>query len=43
MTVPGGVAKPMAVAGFVLLTIGFLIIARRKTRGGWKWRWGTRD
>jgi hypothetical protein len=43
MRVPDGVAKRVAVAGFVLLTTGFLVIVRLKTRGGWKWRWGTRD
>ena len=25
------------------LTIGFVIITRRTTRGGWRWRWGERD
>ncbi len=23
-----------------VLTAGFLELARRRTRGGWKWRWG---
>jgi hypothetical protein len=43
MKLPGHSAKFMTVAGFVLLTIAFVAIARRKTQGGWKWRWGKAD
>ncbi|TCM17798.1 hypothetical protein EDF56_105141 [Novosphingobium sp. PhB165] len=28
---------------FLLATGLFLVIAARRTRGGWKWRWGERD
>ena len=29
-----------ALALFLMLTAGFFEQARRRTRGGWKWRWG---
>ena len=32
---PGG-----ALALILVLTVGFIELARRRTRGGWKWRWG---
>lgn len=28
---------------FFALTAGFTELARRRTRGGWKWRWGGSD
>lgn len=28
---------------FIPLTIIFLLIAWRTTKGGWRWRWGDRD
>jgi hypothetical protein len=35
---------PHSVLGFVAITIGataaLLVIVARKTRGGWRWRWG---
>jgi len=31
------------VAALVPLTIAFLVIAGRTTRGGWRWRWGEDD
>ncbi|MBR0552269.1 hypothetical protein [Stakelama marina] len=33
-----GIAAKLAVG--VPLTIGFMVIAARKTDGGWHWRWG---
>lgn len=33
-------------AAFALLipaTLALVVIAARKTRGGWRWRWGERD
>ena len=30
----------LGVAGIVVLTILFLVIAARRTRGGIRWRWG---
>ena len=35
---PGG-----ALALVLVLTVGFIELARRRTRGGWKWRWGGDD
>jgi hypothetical protein len=43
IALPGGPGKTAAVVGFALLTVGFAAIARRKTRGGWKWRAGKED
>ena len=35
---------PLAFLALVLpLTIAFIWIAKRTTRGGWKWRWGRKD
>lgn len=34
-------ARP--ITGIVILTILFLIIVARRTRGGWRWRWGDGD
>jgi hypothetical protein len=31
------------VAALVPLTVAFLVIAGRTTRGGWHWRWGEED
>lgn len=33
----------LAVIGILVLTALFLLIVRRRTRGGWKWRWGDED
>jgi hypothetical protein len=34
----------IAFAGIVLgATAALLVIAARKTRGGWRWRWGKED
>jgi hypothetical protein len=43
VALPYPAAKAMTIAGFALLTIGFVAVARRRTRGGWKWRWGGED
>ncbi len=32
-----------AVAAVALLLIGFIVIAAKTTRGGWRWRWGDDD
>ncbi len=31
------------VVGIVILTILFLVIVARRTRGGWRWRWGEKE
>jgi len=36
--------RPAAlIAAMVPLVFGFLVIAARKTKGGWRWRWGSED
>jgi len=36
--------KPVLILSVVLpMTLMLLIIAARTTRGGWRWRWGSRD
>lgn len=30
-------------AALAVLTIAFIVIAWRKTEGGWRWRWGQDD
>lgn len=46
LTMPpqGGGSGPMAARGmgFVVLTGMFLLIVARRTRGGFRWRWGGR-
>lgn len=37
------VGRPTGIAVMVIATIGFLAVARAKTRGGWRWRWGRKD
>jgi len=35
---------PAAAAGLILaLSLLLMLISARTTRGGWRWRWGTRD
>lgn len=33
----------IAFAIFVPVTIAFFIVVKRRTRGGWRWRWGEWD
>jgi len=33
----------IAAAIIIPATIALVIIAKRRTRGGWRWRWGKRD
>jgi hypothetical protein len=36
--------KPLIILSIVLsMTLMLLLIAARTTRGGWRWRWGSRD
>jgi len=35
--------KALAIIGILALTGLFLLIVKRRTRGGWRWRWGERD
>ena len=36
--------SPVAFAAIVpIATVALLIVCARKTRGGWRWRWGERD
>lgn len=41
----GGTAphRTLAVVGILMLTALFILVVKRRTRGGWKWRWGGRD
>ena len=32
-----------AFAGIAVLTVAFVVIVHRHTRGGWRWRWGADD
>jgi hypothetical protein len=37
----GGHARPLlAFIGIVAATALLIVVARRRTRGGWRWRWG---
>lgn len=39
-----GARRPILfIAVLIPLTLGFLLIAARHTRGGWKWRWRGED
>lgn len=40
---PGAAARITALLLFAATTTGLALVARRKTRGGWKWRWGGKD
>lgn len=31
------------IAAFVPLTLAFVVICAKTTRGGWRWRWGDED
>jgi hypothetical protein len=31
------------IASLAPITIAFLVICARTTRGGWRWRWGDED
>jgi uncharacterized membrane protein YphA (DoxX/SURF4 family) len=31
------------VAAIIPLTVAFVVISARTTRGGWRWRWGEED
>ena len=31
------------VAAIIPLTVAFVVISARTTRGGWRWRWGDED
>jgi membrane-associated PAP2 superfamily phosphatase len=39
---PGG-ARTAAFVVFLLVTGLFAVIVARRTRGGWKWRWGEKE
>lgn len=38
-----GGARVAAFALIALMTGLFIVVTARHTRGGWKWRWGSRD
>jgi hypothetical protein len=40
MASPNGGIKGLAVMLFLVLTSGFMLICKRRTRGGWRWRNG---
>lgn len=31
------------ISALVMLTVTFIVITARTTRGGWRWRWGKED
>lgn len=37
------VGTPVGIAIFFIATMALTFIAKAKTRGGWKWRWGKKD
>ena len=37
---PEGAARALAFAMLLLCTAIFILIARKRTSGGWRWRWG---
>lgn len=41
--VPGGAARGSSAVLFMIATAVLLVVTARKTRGGWKWRWGSDD
>ena len=38
-----GERNPATVAVLIIATAILLVITARTTRGGWRWRWGSRD
>ncbi|MBH0114169.1 hypothetical protein I5E68_14585 [Novosphingobium sp. YJ-S2-02] len=40
---PSSLPATLAGALFALVTAIFVSLAAKRTRGGWKWRWGERD
>ena len=40
---PGALARGGSFAVIIAATAILLVVTARKTRGGWKWRWGRRD
>lgn len=38
-----GIGSIIAISVMIPATIGFVMIARRRTRGGWRWRMGGKD
>ena len=40
----GAYPKPVVIGGsmavVVVATLAFILYAKRRTRGGWRWRWG---
>lgn len=36
----GGVTAALVL---IVASVALMIVAARKTRGGWRWRWGSRD
>jgi hypothetical protein len=37
-------ARPaQLIATLIPLSVAFIVISARTTRGGWRWRWGQRD
>lgn len=37
------VGEPLGYALLVLSTAAMMVVARSRTRGGWRWRWGRDD
>lgn len=47
MLLAGAVLMPQSPGGFaaavLVLSAGLILVARRNTRSGWRWRWGEDD
>jgi len=39
----GAGPRGAAIVVFIVATVAFIAIAYRRTKGGWRWRWGDRD
>jgi hypothetical protein len=37
------IGLPVGVAGIGIATVVVILIAKRHTKGGWRWRWGEDD
>lgn len=38
-----GSSAALVITGMIALTLAFVRIVARRTRGGWRWRWGEPD
>lgn len=40
---PDAVTWALWASGLLIATVALILIARKRTRGGWRWRWGQGD